>query len=137
MAEQEDQKNGTEWELMADDWKKQKWGFIPSRVGDTMTLQVNVTQQDIHSVTIFYLRSYGSKWENATAEVQVYTDGDGDRQPSKPLVARTLDGTHDKKTSETYTEEIELPKPARQQVQLRFELTGGSKFKIMGFAICS
>ncbi len=48
-------------------------------------------------------------------------------------------GTHNKNTSEMYTEEIILDKPvgAGEKIQLEATLVGGETFKIMGLAVCT
>ena len=48
-------------------------------------------------------------------------------------------GTHNKNTSEMYTEEIILDSPiaAGKKLQLEAKLVGGETFKIMGLAVCS
>ena len=124
------------WELSNDE----KIGFIPSIKNPDdkkarMVLDFTYSQK-IQSITIFYMKSYGEQWENSELSIKVFLDG---QQDQSPLEERNILGTHSKKTSEMYTEEIILTNPidAGESFQLEATLVGGEMFKIMGLAICS
>lgn len=86
----------------------------------------------VRQVTIFYLKSYGPKWENSTALLRIQ------KMAEKPinLGVHILSGHHDKNTSEIYQEEIVLEVP-QSQVRIQLEHASGKAFKVSGIAICS
>ena len=130
----------TGWQLSNDG---DKIGFTPlptasssSANSTKMVLDFNFSQR-IRSITFFFMKSYGDKWQNSQLEAKVW-------RPSQSNDRRLLDerhllGTHNKQTSEMYTEEIILKEPvdAGETVQLEATLVGGTTFKIMGLAVCS
>jgi hypothetical protein len=128
------------WELSDDGGKL---GFIPSsgatnEANARMILDFTYSQK-IQSVTIFFMKSYGTKWQNSELEIKIWSVPSTDQQDQILLEQRNMSGTHNKETSEMYTEEIVLSKPvdAGEKMQLEFKLVGGETFKIMGLAVCS
>eukprot|EP00536_Pseudo-nitzschia_multiseries_P006438 jgi/Psemu1/304114/fgenesh1_kg.136_\ len=127
------------WELSKDG---DKLGFIPSPglVNDAnskIILDFEYSQK-IRSFTVFFMKSYGTKWENSELEVTIWSaPSSPDQQPVLIRKCNML-GTHDKQTSEVYTEEIVLSTPLseNQKLQLEVKLVGGTTFKIMGLAVC-
>ena len=95
--------------------------------------------QKIQSVTLFYMKSYGTKWKDSELEAKVSSGRSTNQQDQTVLEKRNMFGTHNKNTSETYTEEIVLSKPvdAGETIELEIELVGGSTFKLMGLVVCS
>ena len=71
-------------------------------------------------------------WFRYQADQSTHTTMDGTRSTN-------LYGFHDKRTSEMYTESIELPTTvtANDGLRLSISLVNGTTFKIMGLAICS
>lgn len=124
------------WELSDDE----KIGFVPSTQnadGKKARMILDFTySQKIQSITIFFMKSYGEQWENSELSIRILSD-EGKEQ--SPLEERNILGTHSKKTSEMYTEEIILANPvdAGEKIQLDATLVGGKTFKIMGLAVCS
>eukprot|EP00568_Trieres_chinensis_P009321 CAMPEP_0183293058 /NCGR_PEP_ID=MMETSP0160_2-20130417/1899_1 /TAXON_ID=2839 ORGANISM="Odontella Sinensis, Strain Grunow 1884" /NCGR_SAMPLE_ID=MMETSP0160_2 /ASSEMBLY_ACC=CAM_ASM_000250 /LENGTH=709 /DNA_ID=CAMNT_0025454115 /DNA_START=16 /DNA_END=2145 /DNA_ORIENTATION=+ len=127
------------WGLIDDRTNKRqakKFGFVPT-LGETgvpdavMTMKFAFDDQEIRILTVFYLKSYGDKWTNSSAQMKVVGD-DGDTT----LGTRSLTGFHDKRTSEMYTDRIDLSSPTRN-LTVTFEHTGGTTFKLMGIAVCS
>jgi hypothetical protein len=115
-----------------------KIGFVPTSAASgasnstRMVLDFEYPQR-IRSVTFFFMKSYGPKWEGSQVETKALSiDG-------KVLGERRLVGEHDKKTSEMYTEEITLVEPVTAGDKLQLEAThvGGQTFKLMGLAVCS
>jgi hypothetical protein len=119
-----------------------KIGFTPLSTASSsanstkMVLDFNFPQR-IRSITFFFMKSYGDKWQDSQLEAKIW-------RPSQSNDRRLLDerhllGTHNKQTSEMYTEEIILKEPvdAGETVQLEATLVGGTTFKIMGLAVCS
>ena len=125
------------WELSEDG---DKIGFIPSAITKTsgknssqsMVLDFQYSQK-IRSITFFFMRSYGTKWIDSELKAKVWSSN------HQLLEERNMLGTHNKNTSEMYTEEIILSKPvdAGERLQLEAKLIGGETFKIMGLAVCS
>jgi len=120
-----------------------KLGFVPSTSTTTSSPKIVldfVFPQTIRSVTFFFMKSYGEKWEGSQLKtsLQHLTEIDGTDQLSV-LEERSLSGIHNKQTSEMYTEEIKLSQPVAVRSKLRIEaiLSGGTMFKLMGLAICS
>ncbi len=124
------------WELSNDE----KIGFVPStkNADDNKARMVLdfAFSQKIQSITIFFMKSYGEQWENSELSIKILLDG---QQDQSPLEERNILGTHSKKTSEMYTEEIILTEPvdAGEKFQLEATLVGGKTFKMMGLAVCS
>lgn len=87
------------------------------------------------------MKSYGTKWKDSELEAKIRSLPSSNEEGSIGLLLqeRKLLGTHDKNTSETYTEEILLDDPidAGEKIQLEATLVGGETFKIMGLAVCS
>jgi hypothetical protein len=128
------------WELSEDGGKI---GFIPS-AGAANEANVRMIldfmyAQKIQSITIFFMKSYGDKWQNSELKATVWSHPSAGQQDQILLDERNLFGTHDKNTSEMYTEEIILSKPvdAGEKIQLEAKLVGGETFKLMGIAVCS
>lgn len=122
------------WDLTDDTGQDTKYGWIP-KGKDPMTMEFRF-ENPVATVTLFMLKSYGEKWENATARVQIETQagGRGDRE-WRPAVTRDLVGFHDKKTSEMYTEKLSLP-DATTSLRFDIRLVAGKTFKLMGIALC-
>ena len=120
------------WEL-ADDGGK--IGFVPKRTASDMVLEFSFLQP-IRSVTFFFMKSYGSKWQNSELQIRTWKSTSDD---SEVLVERNIYGVHDKNTSEMYTEAIELsePIPVGTGLKVGAKLIGGTTFKLMGLAVCS
>jgi hypothetical protein len=124
------------WELSDDGGKL---GFIPSLgSANEAILDLNYSQK-IQSVTLFFMKSYGTKWKNSELGVKIWSIPSTNHHDRKLLEKRNIFGTHNKNTSEMYTEEIVLSKPvdAGEKMQVEFKLAGGETFKIMGLAVCS
>lgn len=119
-----------EWEWRND---KGKFGWLPKAPkGATMTFDFPL-QQEIHRLVLFYMKSYGERWENSKADIKVYLDN----QMDHPTFEMSLTGAHGKQTSEVFVEEVQLPYGASKRLQMTVQHAGGQTFKLMGFAICS
>jgi len=102
-----------------------KAGLTPMRLGSTMRFPVS---EGSSSLLIFYLKSYGDKWTNATARIDLV---EGDVVSSSV----TLAGFHNRTTSELYVHEFRLPN-FQQTYHLKATLIDGTTFKIMGIVQC-
>lgn len=114
-----------------------KIGFLAQHQPSRWILEFSSPQQQLATVTFFFLKSYGEKWKDSKVAIEVQTSrGDSNWTPLIP--STELLGTHAKNTSEMYTEEMTFaPIPPNQKLQLNIELVGGSTFKLMGLAICA
>jgi hypothetical protein len=122
------------WELLDDTGQDTKFGWIP-KGKDPMTMEFHF-ERPVSTVTLFTLKSYGERWENATARVRIETQEGGKEDTEwRHAVTRDMVGFHDKRTSEMYTEKFHLPDAA---TMLRFDvrLVLGNTFKLMGIALC-
>jgi hypothetical protein len=128
------------WEVM-DDTNRGKYGWVPvsGKVGSQMTLEFSKLSQAIRTVTFFTMRSYGEKWANSTARIDISSKSSKSGSDWKALTSKDLVGFHDKHTSEMYTEPIRLPTDVQPGDYLRISiaLVSGSTFKIQGLAVCS
>ena len=120
-----------------------KIGFVPAagtsnEVEARMVLDFSYARK-IESITFFYMKSYGTKWHNSELEAKIWSAPAENQENFTLLEERNLLGTHNKNTSEMYTEEIVLSKPVDPggKLQVEAKLVGGETFKIMGLAVCS
>lgn len=132
------------WKLSTDG---DKIGFVPTPATKKDTEDIDFSQefilnfsysQTIRSITIFFMKSYGSKWVNSELSTKIWLTSSS--SPNRQLLEeRRMAGTHNKNTSEMYTEEIILQEPinANENFQIDASLVGGTTFKIMGIAVCS
>ena len=137
----------SEWQFKDDTGKNKKenrkYGFFPNKIDETdrppiMTLDFSSVESKndavVKRLTVFYLKSYGEKWEKANATVRVQTTSDG-----RDLVSETLKGSHEKKTSELSSDTLEWnEKTTLSSIQIQIEGDkNGATFKLLGMAICS
>jgi hypothetical protein len=130
-----------EWDVI-DDTTKGKFGWMPMAGISNPKLVMKFDAADhaannIRSVTLFFLKSYGPKWKGSTATVTIERMVQNEWVPAAAAVSE-LSGTHDLKTSENYAETVHLLKNEAVASAIRLTLThtGGETFKLMGVAIC-
>jgi hypothetical protein len=128
------------WEVV-DDTGRGKYGWVPvnGKVGSQMTLEFSKLSQAIRTVTFFTMKSYGEKWANSTARIDISSKSSKSGSDWKALTSKDMVGFHDKHTSEMYTEPMRLPTDVQPGDNLRISITflSGSTFKIQGLAVCS
>lgn len=144
--------NSRGWKLDND---HHKLGYVPTIPGDFMTLEFRNVTQPIREVLVFYMKSYGDRWEGSKLVLE--TGGRAVVSPSKeagtlarsggevgewePLTKQEMVGNHRSTTSTTEVEQIALPReiPVGGGLQLHYEFVGlnGTTFKMQGLAICS
>jgi hypothetical protein len=121
-----------------------KLGWVPSSgLGSKFTMEFKRISQPVRAVTWMIMRSYGERWEGSLLNVEVWS--------GETLLARKdIEGYHDKRTSETYNIKMRLDgvdgddqhkegvkgAVVGSDLRIKFELMGGSTFKISGMAIC-
>jgi hypothetical protein len=131
-----------EWDVIDDTKKGAKYGWMP-RAGianPKLILEFNAKDHaanNVNSVTFFFLKSYGPKWEESAATVTIERKLHNEWSPALAAPS-VLSGTHDKSTSELYTETVHLlqQEAVAAAVRVTFTLTGGKTFKLMGIALC-
>jgi hypothetical protein len=124
------------WELRDERKVKKaakKYGFSPNSTttpaDDVLTFQFDL-EQDIQTLAVFFLQSYGPKWDNSTALISIVNE------KQETATTHEIYGVHDKETSEMYSEEVAFPEPLRK-FKVEFKHTAGETFKLMGLAVCS
>jgi len=128
------------WKLVRDNGKI---GWVPREggVGDKTILRFPNVTQSLSKIEIFYMKSYGKRWEGSAARIEVSTlvTSKSDDADWKVLEGRSLLAYHAKNTSEMYTESIVLSPaiPTGASLQLTYTLASGQTFKLMGLAICT
>jgi len=125
--------NQKPWELVDEGGKI---GFMAQGVGNRWALEFLNLPRPIQTVSIFYLRSYGDKWQDSRASISLSAKTNGEQW--MPLgESLELLGSHSKNTSEMYSKELDfLPVLAGGALRIVFELRSGSTFKLMGLAVC-
>lgn len=130
-----------EWHVI-DDTNNYKVGWVPLAgiLKPKLVMEFNAADHaadNIHSITLFFLKSYGPKWNGSTATVMIEIKVQDAWVPAVATLTE-LTGTHDKKTSENYAETIHLlqQEAIASAVRLTLTLTGGKTFKLMGIAVC-
>jgi hypothetical protein len=122
----------SDWDLIDDTKRGDKLGWMPkTSLAKPLVFEFS-TNATVQRVVVFFLKSYGPKWEQSTVEVTVEVPGSTHR------LSRELHGFHDKKTSEMYTEELAFETPAQpgSLIRMSVKLAGGTTFKLMGLAVC-
>ena len=106
------------------------------------------------------MKSYGDKWGKSRVKVTILeakqrsnsNDNNNNNKGKSnnnnnnnalefhniPFREQTMEGFHDKKMSEMYTEEMELNELIYppSMLQIRLQLISGTTFKVMGLAVC-
>ena len=130
----------TTWTVVDQDRRIPKPGWSPpyDGLGQALVLDVPLTQRPVQNVVLFVMKSYGEKWENSTASVELLQQTPRGTTWESVLGPQIVTGYHNKETSETYTEELALPRIVAPPATLRIRLVleGGHTFKLMGIAAC-
>lgn len=137
-------KSPLEWEIIDDSVRGGKFGWMPmASVPDpklilTFNSQVHLAGS-LRRFSLFFLKSYGEKWEGSEATVTVERKvKQGRWTPAAEIIK--LSGQHNKTTSEMYTETIAINHDMRGtpafKVRVTLTLTGGTTFKLLGIAAC-
>lgn len=95
------------------------------------------------ALTVFYLKSYGKKWEESQVRLTVQartttaTTTNSNGTFVSAMEPQDLSGRHDKETSETYVLRVPLNQlTTGVDLVIGLELTGGEQFKLLGLAFC-
>ncbi|KAL3902998.1 MAG: hypothetical protein SGILL_010615, partial [Bacillariaceae sp.] len=119
------------------DGDRPKPGFAPpyDGLGMSMVLDVPVTMPT-KTIAFSFLKSYGEKWEKSAASVEILRKVGEEFNPN--MEKHVLKGYHDKETSETYTEELNMKEAVAppDSLRIKISLESGHTFKLMGIATC-
>lgn len=131
-----------EWDVLDYSFKKNKLGWMPLTGISQPKLVMEFGAEDhvadnIRSITLFFLKSYGLRWRRSVVHVMIERKVLGKWMPAvgAPTV---LTGYHDKNSSETYTETVNLLplEAAATMVRVTLKCVGGKRFKLTGIAVC-
>jgi hypothetical protein len=135
----------SDWDAIDDTNGRGKIGWMPktNTTGSKLVMELHstayATVSQIQTVTLFYYKSYGPKWDNSTVAVHVEW-----KLASGPWISATdpfaLNGFHAKNTTETYTDTIHLTTKNENEkstgLRVSLTLAGGNTFKLSGIAVC-
>ena len=114
-----------------------KMGFVPQqeRPGANLTMVLKAAPSSkIRQVVVFYLKSYGERWDGSRLQVQL-----DQQQPGsvtwEHAMTQDLVGYHAKNTSEMYNTRLILQHPV-DRIRFQAIFVSGNLFKIMGLLIC-
>ena len=133
-------------ESLAEGWGN-KVGLIAAEANATFTLTFDKVEKDVKTVTLFFLRSYGEKWENSRAKFTISRgkenkDGDGGESNGDGGVVivseEEISGVHNSSYSLTLPQTFDLSETVfkGETINIKVDLISGSTFKIMGMMIC-
>ena len=114
-------------------------GPVAENTPKKLQLEVRNLHHEITTLTMFYMKSYGTKWAYSRIRLAVLKRDSNQPEGAYQIVgsAAELVGFHGKNTSETYTHRMTLEGiSAGNDLQMEVELIGGTTFKIMGLATC-
>jgi lysophospholipase L1-like esterase len=113
-------------------------GYHAIAPGAYLTFEYRNVTQPARSITIMYLRSGLKEFYDSTVRVDAeVTSADGTVRPG---VSTTVHGSHELYTSVYYAHKVVLADGGAQpgeSVRLSFRLLSGSRFRILGIAVCS
>ncbi len=121
---------------LAEGWGN-KIGWVATQSNATFTLQFDLIEKDVNSVTVFYLRSYGEKWADSNARFTV-SKIDGNNN-DEVLSTCEIAGVSEDQHSLTLSQELQLSHTVQKgnSLRMKVDLIGGNTFKIMGLMICT
>ena len=124
---------------MKEGWSN-KIGWIAKKANATFTLQFDTIQKEVNVVTIFFLRSYGSKWKDSRTK---YTISRVTKEDTKRginvLLEGEISGVHNDAHSLTLSQEFTLSDTIHkgESLSIKVDLVSGRTFKIMGMMMCN
>ena len=134
---------GGQWKVMQDGGKI---GWSTSTPKSSFTLSFDAFEQDVNTVTILYIQSYGPKWANSKAKFTLSADiemSEGNAYKKDEFGLRilwqgSLFGDHVETFTVIKSFEVHLttPIPKGTKAKLNVNLVSGSSFKITGLIFC-
>jgi len=122
-----------------------KVGWVANGPNATFSLSFKDLEKSISKVTIFYLISYGERWEGSRVRVTISTGGTGKKRFEEEKVddisilsVEEISGFHHVEASITQLQEFVLSDsvPKGDLINIKFDMIGGNTFKIMGLCLC-
>ena len=131
--------NSSGW--IAEDSNKTGWknkiGYVANMRHATTTFYRASTPSIVRTLKLYYLKSYGPKWQDSRAKVTFHGMDGNSTLLEKSF---TLEAFHDSETSVSYEYQLNLsPKqalPANTRVEVTIQLINGTSFKLLGLVIC-
>jgi hypothetical protein len=119
-----------------DGWQN-KLGYVAVAKNATTTFYKAKTTNKVRAIKVYYLKSYGEKWEGSRARFTLR----GLKNQKKILEKTfTLEAWHNSNTSIAYQHELDLGMETLSpdvRVELTAQLISGASFKIIGLVMCS
>ena len=117
-----------------------KVGLVANNLGEKFSLEFPKVEKTVRVVTIYFLRSYGPKWEGSIAKFSIAKKA-SENIDTKLLLEKNISGAWNIQNytySLTLSETMILPQPilSGETLILDVELVSGSHFKIMGMMLC-
>jgi hypothetical protein len=121
-------------------WSK-KNGLIANKANATFSLRFPEVKNDVKTVTIYFMRSYGEKWEDSNAKFtmsRLLPNETNSTVVSEIEIAGVF-------ANKNYTYSLTLSETMRlketvakgETLDLQVDLVSGSHFKIMGMMLCN
>lgn len=112
----------------------QKVGIEAPLPNASMTLHFKKVPNDVTTVTVLFMNSYGEKWKDSRTKFSVKSS----RNKSSFLAEHEVSGENDVPYSLTYSEKFDLLAAVNrgESLSLSFDLVSGRVFKILGLMLC-
>mmetsp|Transcript_22811 Transcript_22811/g.33807 ORF Transcript_22811/g.33807 Transcript_22811/m.33807 type:complete len:614 (+) Transcript_22811:97-1938(+) len=124
------------WDFVDDNRKP---GFGASKPNASFSIELRDIDKQVKAINIVSMKSYDAKWRGSKVEMQVFVQKRGESTEDS-VGTISIEGFHEKKTSESYPNRFVLPSEQSIQrgdnLRIEFNLVGGSTFKITGMMIC-
>jgi hypothetical protein len=122
------------WNEEGNPIRKPRPGWVASQPKAVFSIALNVTTLPIHRLTLLYLKSYGTKWENSRLRITIRIRRYGTQL--LPKVKHDLVGFHNSNTSVNYEATIPLDAHVGDTLLASFHVVGGTTFRINGMLFC-
>jgi hypothetical protein len=115
-----------------------KLGVVATTPTAKAVLQFPQIQKPVQFITIHYLKSYGTLWEDSRAKFTMEIISSPQRQLLHTQ-SWELEGVHPQPVSISYFTkwQLGLPAPVGSSIRFHMELIGGQTFKINALMLCS
>ena len=131
--------NNKGWHVESMTNAKPRPGWVAFAPKATFTVTI-MDHEDITSLTLISMESYGKKWEHSLVRITLLDLGPGGKGPTSPVGILDVSGFHNTTTSVLHPHKFPLNGngvPKGNWLTARFDLVGGSTFRIQGILFCS
>ncbi|KAI2495463.1 hypothetical protein MHU86_19050 [Fragilaria crotonensis] len=114
------------------------WVAIAPNATFTITIK-DADHQGIKTMSVIAMKSYGAKWENSRLQITVFDEGPLGQGPSSQIGRFEIEGSHNLTISVFFDHKFLLDGDGIQKgnwLKAKFDLIGGSTFKIQGILFC-